>query len=234
MKKNIAILLVLMLSLSLFACGKDGDDTKTTTGADTTAAQSDDSTKADETKADETKADETTVKEVETTEAEAATEVSLVATCSNCTITVPKLETFFDGYKGTTVKYNNPEPHLMVYVNLYGEDSNLEVNASVTQLSLSSVATQDAKGYAEYYNSTSKMYVYNPVEIAGFSGYLAEKSVKGTLSTTNVYLIDYPLSDGTSVVIRLNVAQKNSEDTKEMTALAEAILKNIQVAPLNA
>ena len=97
--------------------------------------------------------------------------------------------------------------------------------------------TQDAKGYAEYYNEKSKIYEYKPVEIAGFSGYLAKNFLKTGISTENYYIIDYidyPLSDGSSVVVSLWVTQKYNEDTKDMAPVAEAFLKNIQVAPINA
>lgn len=213
MKKLLAALMILAVAFSLAACGGDGDKEPEASSS----------------------APENTVQAAEApVVTEAPTEVSMVATGNSCTITVPKLETFFNGYQGTTVKYNNPEPHMTVYVNLYGEDSNLEVNISVTQVYIHSAETQDAKGYAEYYNSTSKSLKYEPVEIAGYSGYLAEKFIKSSLTTDRSYMIDYPLSDGTSVVISLWVTQKYNEDTKDMTPVAEAFLKNIQVAPINA
>lgn len=208
MKKFAAILMALTLALSLSACGGDKEKTPDTSSAETTAAPT----------------------EATTESTTAPAEVSLVAKGSTCTITVPKVETFFDGYKGSTVKYNNPSPNMTVYVNFYRDDPKLEVNVSITQIKLSSVKDQSAKGYADYYNKTSKMYHYEPVEIAGFSGYLATTKKS---STDNNYLIDYPLSDGSSVVINLHVAQKYLDDTSEMVSVAEAFLKNIKVAPIS-
>lgn len=160
-------------------------------------------------------------------------EVSLVAIGRDCTITVPKLETFFNGYAGATVKYNNPEPNRAVYVNLYKDNPNLEVNVSVEQLTLTSAETQDAKGYAEYYNSRSKKMHYDPVELAGYSGYLATDFLSGSITTDHYYLFDYPLSNGSSIVLKLWVTQRYDENTAEMKPIAEAFLKNIKVAPKN-
>ena len=208
MKKLAAILMALTLALSLSACGGDKEKTPDASNAETTTAPT----------------------EITTESTTAPAEVSLVAKGSTCTITVPKVETFFDGYKGSTVKYNNPSPNMTVYVNFYRDDPKLEVNVSVTQIKLSSVKDQSAKGYAEYYNGTSKMYHYEPVEIAGFSGYLATSKKS---STDNNYFIDYPLSDGSSVVINLHVSQKYLDDTSEMVSVAEAFFKNIKVAPIS-
>ena len=208
MKKFAAILMALTMALSLTACGGDKEKTPDTSSAETTTAPT----------------------EITTESTTAPAEVSLVAKGKTCTITVPKVETFFDGYKGSTVKYNNPSPNMTVYVNFYRDDPKLEVNVSVTQIALSSVKDQSAKGYAEYYNKTSKMYHYDSVEIAGFSGYLATSK---SSSTDNNYFIDYPLSDGSSVVINLHVAQKYLDDTSEMVSVAEAFLKNIKVAPIS-
>lgn len=211
MKKFAVILMTLSLALSLTACGGDKEKTPETT-----------------------KADSTTQSKVTTTESTTApTEVSLVAKGEDCTITVPKLETFFNGYEGATVKYNNPSPNRTVYVNLYKDDPKLEVNVSVTQLAISSAATQDAKGYADYYNSISKKLHYDPVEVAGFSGYLATDFLSSTKTTDNVYMFDYPLPDGSSVVINLWVTQRFDENTSEMKSIAEAFLKNIKVTPNN-
>ena len=212
MKKLAAILMALALTLSLAACGGEKEKTPETTSASAAIA--------------------TEATEAETEGTTAAPEVSLVAIGDNCTVTVPKLETFFDGYKGARVDYKNPSPNTTVYVNLYRDDPKLEVNVSVGQLALSSAQEQSAKGYADYYNEISKMYHYDPIEIAGFSGYIATKKSSG--STDNNYFIDYTLSDGSSVVITLHVAQKYADDTSEMASIAEAFLKNIVVAPVNA
>ena len=208
MKKLTAILMALTFALSLSACGGDKEKTPDASNAETTVAPT----------------------EITTEVTTAPAEVSLVTKGSTCTITVPKVETFFDGYKGSTVKYNNPSTNKTIYVNFYRDNPNLEVNVSVTQIKLSSVKDQSAKGYADYYNKISKMYHYESVEIAGFSGYLATSK---SSSTDNNYLIDYPLSDGSSVVINLHVAQKYADDTSEMVSVAEAFIKNIKVAPIS-
>lgn len=217
MKKFTVVIMTLALALSIAACGGEkGKTNDEPISSDNAPVSTDDASKPTETAAESPEATE---------------EVSLTAKCDDCTITVPKLETFFDGYKGARVEYKNPSPNLTVYVNLYKDNPNLEVNVSVTQVRIGSLKTHDSKSYAEYYNAVSKKYHYEPVEIAGFTGYLATSSVSGSNTTENNYLIDYPLSDGSSVVLNLYVNQRYDEDTSEMIPIAEAFLKNIEVAP---
>lgn len=205
-----AILMTLSLVLSLTACGGDKEKTPETSNADSTAQSAD----------------------AETEGTTAPAEVSLAAKGKTCTITVPKLKTFIDGYEIVNAGCNDSTAIQNIYVKLYKEDPMIEINVSIQQLTVSNTKTQDAKGYAEYYNGKN-LGPYEPVEIAGYSGYLKTKSSDSTKVSDNWYIIDFPLSDGTSIVIDLYVGQKYADDTSAMAPIAEAFLKNIEVAPNN-
>lgn len=210
MKKYILILLTLALTVSLAACsgekGKDTDTSDTGTSAQTEKDSSED----------------TTAPEKDSIEAKGLT----------CTVTVPKPETFIDGYEIIDAGCNDSTAVQNVYVKLYKEEPLIEINVSVNQLTLSGAETQDAKGYAEYCNAKD-LGPYEPVEIAGYSGYLRSEFSDSTKVADNWYMIDYPLSDGSSMVVSLYVGQKYADDTSAVTPIAEAFLKNIEVAPNN-
>lgn len=157
-------------------------------------------------------------------------EVTLSAKGMTCTVTVPELETFIDGYEIVTAGCNDSTAVQTVYAKLYREDPMIEINVSVEQLTISGAESQDAKGYAEYYNSRD-FGPYEPIEIAGYSGYLKAVFSDSSKVADNWYIIDYPLSDGTSMVVSLYVGQKYADDTSAMAPIAEAFLKNIEVAP---
>lgn len=215
MKKFTIILITLALAVSLASCG--GEKEKNTDKPNTkTEAQT------------EKKTDEGTPKQQENKEAPEKGDIA--AKGATCTITVPKPETFIDGYEITDAGCNDSTATQNVYVKLYKEEPKTEINVSIEQLTISSAETQDAKGYAEYCNSKN-LGPYEPVEIAGYSGYLKTKFSDSTKVSDNWYIIDYPLSDGTSIVINLHVGQKYADDTSAVAPIAEAFLKNIEVAP---
>lgn len=233
MKKLAVILMALVLSASLTACGGKKPDPADTPDVKNVSQEENNTENENSDDAENTDAENENPDGTDSTDtAEEPEEVSLVAVGKTCTITVPKLETFFDGYKGATVKYNNPA-NTQVFVNLYRDDPALEVNVSVAELTISSLETKTAESYAEYYNEKSKIYHYDPVEIAGFSGYIASRGSESTKLFENVYIIDYPLSDGTSAAIILSVTQKYADDTSEIVPIAEAFLKNIEVTANN-
>lgn len=226
MKKFITILLTLALTVSLAACGaekgKDADasDTGATTQTENTASESTETTTPEN--AETASTEDTTVTE----------NGSIAAKGETCTITVPKPETFIEGYEIVDAGCNDTTTIQNVYVKLYKEDPMIEINVSVEQLTISGTETQDAQGYADYCNSRN-LGPYEPVDIAGYSGYLKAKFSDSTKVADNWYMIDYPLSDGTSMVVNLYVGQKYADDTSAVTPIAEAFLKNIEVASNN-
>ena len=226
MRKFIIILLTLALAVSLVACGgekgKDTDisDTVTPTQTENSSSENTEATTPENT---ETVAPENTA---------APENGPIAAKGETCTITVPKLETFIDGYEIVTAGCNDSTAIQTAYVKLYKEEPLIEINVSVEQLTISSAETEDAKGYADYCNSRN-IGPYEPVDIAGYFGYLKSKFSDSSKVADNWYIIDYPLSDGTSMVISLYVGQKYADDTSAMTPIAEAFLKNIEVAPNN-
>lgn len=215
MKKLAIALMALTLALSLAACGDEKEKNTDTPDNELTAQEGN---------TDTDNQGEETQDEPE--------EASLSAKGENCTITVPKLDTFIDGYEITDAGCNDSKAIQRLYVKLYREDPKVEINVGITQLTLSSAETQDAKGYAEYCNSKN-LGPYEPVEIAGHTGYLKAKFSDSTKVSDNWYMIDYPLSDGTSMVLELYVGQKYADDTSAATQIAEAFLKNIEVAANN-
>ena len=215
MKKFTIILITLALTVSLASCGGEKEKNVDTSNTKTEAQT--------EKKTDEGTPEQTENKEV-------SEKGDIAAKGATCTITVPKPETFIDGYEITDSGCNDSTATQNVYVKLYKEEPKTEINVSIEQLTLSSVETQDAKGYAEYCNSKN-LGPYEPVEIAGYSGYLKTKFSDSTKVSKNWYIIDYPLSDGTSIVINLYVGQKYADDTSAVAPIAEAFLKNIEVAP---
>lgn len=210
MKKFIILLLTLALMVSLAACG--GEKGKGTDASDTK-----------DTVQTETSSPENTT---------APEKGPIAAKGETCTVTVPKLETFIEGYEIVDAGCNDSTAVQLVYVKLCKEDPLIEINVSVKQVTISGAETQDAKGYADYYNSRD-LGPYEPVDIAGYSGYLKAKFSDSTKVADNWYIIDYPLSDGTSMVVDLYVGQKYADDTSAVTPIAEAFLKNIAVAPNN-
>ena len=208
MKKFTIILITLALTVSLAAC--DGEKEK---NADTSNTKT-------EAQTEKTSPENTSAPEKGDIAAKGAT----------CTITVPKPETFIDGYEITDYGCNDSTSTHNAYVKLYKEDPKIEINVSIEQLTISSAETQDAKGYAEYCNSRN-LGPYEPVEIAGYQGYLRAKFSDSTKVSDNWYIFDYPLSDGTSMVVNLYVGQKYADDTSAVAPIAEAFLKNIEVAP---
>lgn len=210
MKKIIILLLTLALTVSLAACGGEK-------GKDTDASDTKDTVQTETTSPENTTAPE---------------KGPIAAKGETCTVTVPKLETFIEGYEIVDAGCNDSTAVQLVYVKLCKEDPRIEINVSVKQVTISGAETQDAKGYADYYNSRD-LGPYEPVDIAGYSGYLKAKFSDSTKVADNWYIIDYPLSDGTSMVVDLYVGQKYADDTSAVTPIAEAFLKNIAVAPNN-
>ena len=208
MKKFIILLLTLALTVSLAACGGEK-------GKDTDASDTKDTVQTETTSPENTTAPE---------------KGPIAAKGETCTVTVPKLETFIDGYEIVDAGCNDSTAIQNVYVKLYKEDPRIEINVSIEQLTIGSAETQDAKGYAEYCNGKN-LGPYEPVEIAGYSGYLKAKFSDSTKVADNWYILDYPLSDGTSMVVSLYVGQKYADDTSAITPIAEAFLKNIEVVP---
>lgn len=217
MKKFTIILITLALTVSLAACGggkeKNADTSNTKTETQT-----------------EKKTDEGTPKQQENKEAPEKGDIA--AKGATCTITVPKPETFIDGYKITDAGCNDSKAVQIAYVKLSKEDPMIDISVSIKQLTVSSAETQDAKGYAEYCNNKN-LGPYEPVEIAGYQGYLKAKFSNSTKLSDNWYILDYPLPDGTSMVIDLYVGQKYADNTSAVAPIAEAFLKNIEVAPNN-
>lgn len=215
MKKFTMILITLALTASLAACGGE-KKTNTDTENTNTSAQT------------EKSASEST--EAPSSENDTASEKGpITAKGETCTITVPKLETFIDGYEIIDSGCNDSKAVQNAYVKLGKKDPMIEISVSIQQMTLSSAETQDAKGYAEYCNSKN-IGPYEPVEIAGYQGYLKEKFSESSKISDNWYILDYPLSDGTSVVVELYVGQKYADDTSAVAPIAEAFLKNIEVA----
>ena len=213
MKKLAIALMALTLALSLAACGEEKEKNTDTPDNELTAQEGNTDNQGEETP-DEPE------------------EVSLSAKGESCTITVPKLDTFIDGYEIKDAGCNDSTAIQNLYIKLYREDPKVEISVSISQLTLSSAETQDAKGYAGYCNSKN-LGPYEPVEIAGYTGYLKAKFSDSTKVSDNWYMIDYPLSDGTSMVLDLYVGQKYADDTSAATQIAEAFLKNIEVAANN-
>lgn len=210
MKKFLAILMVLSLFLSLAACGGNGDKTPETTAP----------------------AQEST--EAPAVESTAAPENGpITAKGQTCTITIPAPATFVEGYEITDSGCNALTAVQKIYAKLSKEDPKIEINVTIEQVVVSGAETQDSKGYAEYYNS-KKLGTYEPVEIGGYKGYLKAKASETNKTADNWYIIDYPMSDGTSMVLSLYVGQKYADDTSAMAPVAETFLKNVQVAPINA
>lgn len=225
MKRFTVILLVLVLTVSLAACGSEkGKDADTSdVGASKTESPSPENTGSPSSDGTETASPESTA---------APEDGPFAAKGLTCTVTVPKPETFIDGYEITNAGCNDSTAVQNVYVKLSKEDPLIEINVSVSQLMINTAETQDAKGYAEYCNSKD-MGPYEPVEIAGYSGYLRADFSDSSKIADNWYIIDYPLSDGTAMVVSLYVGQKYADDTSAMAPIAEAFLKNIEVAPNN-
>lgn len=217
MKKFTIILITLALTVSLAACGGGKEE-----NADTSNTKTETQT--------EKKTDEGTPKQQENKEAPEKGDIA--AKGATCTITVPKPETFIDGYEITDAGCNDSTAIQNVYVKLSKEEPMTDISVSVEQLTLSSAETQDAKGYAEYCNNKN-LGPYEPVEIAGYTGYLKAKFSDSTKVSDNWYILDYPLSDGTSIVINLYVGQKYADDTSAIAPIAKTFLKNIEVAPNN-
>ena len=226
MKKFITILLTLALTVSLVACGDekgkgtDTSDTGTSTQAENFSSES---------------TVTTTPESVETTTPESTTAPengSIAAKGETCTITVPKPETFIEGYEIVDAGCNDSTAVQLVYVKLCKEDPLIEINVSVKQVTVSGAETQDAQGYADYYNSRN-LGPYEPVDIAGYSGYLKAKFSDSTKVADNWYIIDYPLSDGTNMVVDLYVGQKYADYKSAITPIAEAFLNNIEVTSNN-
>lgn len=226
MKKFIVILLTLGLTVSLAACGGEkGKDTDTSDNGTPIQAENS-SSKSTVT---------TTPESAETTTHESTTapeDGSIAAKGETCTVIVPNPETFIGGYEIVDAGCNDATTFQNVYVKLYKEDPLIEINVSVEQLTISGTETQDAQGYADYYNSRN-LGPYEPVDIAGYSGYLKAKFSDSTKVADNWYMIDYPLSDGTSMVVNLYVGQKYADDTSAVTPIAEAFLNNIEVTSNN-
>ena len=224
MKKFIIILLALALAVSLAACGGEkGKSTDTSDAGTPTQTENPSSENA------ETPAPEST--ETPAPESTAAPgNGSIAAKGETCTVIVPKPETFIEGYEIVDAGCNDSTAFHNVYVKLYKEDPMIEINVRVEQLTISRTETQDAKGYADYYNSRN-FGPYDPVDIAGYSGYLNAEFSDSTKVADNWYILDYPLSDGTSMVVSLYVGQKYADDTSAITPIAEAFLKNIEVVP---
>ena len=222
MKKFIIVLLTLALAVSLAACGGEkGTDTDTPDTGTPTQTENPPSENTETTVPEST--------ETVTPESTAVPENGPIAAKGmTCTVTVPKPETFIDGYEIVNAGCNDSTAIQNVYVKLYKEDPLIEINVSVAQMTISGTETQDAKGYADYCNSRN-LGPYEPVDIAGYSGYLKAKFSDSTKVADNWYIIDYPLSDGTSMVIDLYVGQKYADDTSAITPVAEAFLKNIEV-----
>lgn len=226
MKKFITILLTLALTFSLAACGgekekgSDTSDTGTSTQTENFSSESTETTTHEN--AETASTEDTTVTE----------DGSIAAKGETCTVIVPNPETFIDGYEIADAGCNDSTAVQNVYVKLCKEDPLIEINVSVEQLAISGVETQDAKGYADYCNSRD-LGPYEPVDIAGYSGYLKAKFSDSTKVAKNWYMIDYPLSDGTSMVVNLYVGQKYADDTSAVTPIAEAFLKNIEVTSNN-
>lgn len=226
MKKFIVILLTLGLTVSLAACG--GEKGKGTDTSDTGTPTQTENPSSENTET-------TTPENTETTSPENTTAPEngpIAAKGETCTVIVPNPETFIDGYEIVDAGCNDSTAFQNVYVKLYKEDPMIEINVSVEQLTISGAETQDAKGYADYYNSRD-LGPYEPVDIAGYSGYLKAKFSDSTKVADNWYIIDYPLSDGISMVISLYVGQKYADDTSAVTPIAEAFLKNIEVTSNN-
>ena len=217
MKKFTIILITLALTVSLAACGGGKEE-----NADTSNTKTETQT--------EKKTDEGTPKQQENKEAPEKGDIA--AKGATCTITVPKPETFIDGYEITDAGCNDSTAIQNAYVKLSKKEPMIEINVSISQLTISGTTTQDAKGYAEYCNEKN-LGPYEPVEIAGYQGYLKAKFSNSTKVSDNWYILDYPLPDGTSMVVNLYVGQKYADDTSAVAPIAEAFLKNIEVAPNN-
>lgn len=217
MKKFTIILITLALTVSLAACGGGKEE-----NADTSNTKTETQT--------EKKTDEGTPKQQENKEAPEKGDIA--AKGATCTITVPKPETFIDGYEITDAGCNDSTAIQNAYVKLSKKEPMIEINVSISQLTISGTTTQDAKGYAEYCNEKN-LGPYEPVEIAGYQGYLKAKFSNSTKLSDNWYILDYPLPDGTSMVVNLYVGQKYADDTSAVAPIAEAFLKNIEVAPNN-
>ena len=216
MKKWVLIFLASAMVLSLAACGGEKEKNDDASGV-VTSAQADDSSS----ESPETSSPEST---------DAPQDGPIAAKGETFTVTVPKLETFIDGYEIVDAGCNDAGAFENIYVKLYKEEPKIEISVSIEQLTISGTDTQDAKGYGEYYNSKN-LGPYEPVEIAGYSGYLRAKFSDTTKISDNWYIIDYPLADGTAMVVSLYVGQKYADDTSAVTPIAETFLKNIEVAP---
>ena len=210
MKKFTIILITLALTFSLAACGGEKEKNTDTSNTETTAQTENPSSENNT----------------------APEKNSIAAKGETCTITVPNPETFIDGYEITDAGCNDSTAVQNVYVKLSKEDPMTEISVSIQQMTMSSAETQDAKGYAEYCNGKN-LGPYEPVEIAGYKGYLKAKFSDSTKVSDNWYMFDYPLSDGTSMVVYLYVGQKYADDTSAVAPIAETFLKNIEVAPNN-
>ena len=207
MKKLTLTLIALALTASLSACGGEKEKNTDTSNTETTA-----------------QTENTSPENTPTSE-----KGDISAKGNTCTITVPKPETFIDGYEITDAGCNDSKAVQNAYVKLSKKEPMIEINVSISQLTISGTTTQDAKGYAEYCNEKN-LGPYEPVEIAGYQGYLKAKFSNSTKVSDNWYILDYPLPDGTSMVVDLYVGQKYADDTSAIAPIAETFLKNIKVA----